>query len=283
MDGDKPDKRLPLVESQLAAKLAKLEPSDIASTSTVKEIPDVPLPEENQVKATKAALPDSKATSSSGTPTATANVPTPANKIKYDYYDTPEKVTITLFAKGVPKDKATIEIENDSLTISFPAGASDYNLTLDPLYAEVDPSTSTYRITPTKVEVVLKKAVPGKWKALESDRPASLPEDASTSIPDEVLRPDKPKEATPSYPTSSRTGAKNWDKLANDFDDDGEGADAAHSFFQKLYAGADPDTKRAMMKSYSESGGTVLSTDWKSVGSKEVVPQPPEGMEAKKW
>ena len=36
-------------------------------------------------------------------------------------------------------------------------------------------------------------------------------------------------------------------------------------------------------QSYSESGGTVLSTDWSNVGNRTVVPEPPEGMEAKKY
>jgi suppressor of G2 allele of SKP1 len=38
-----------------------------------------------------------------------------------------------------------------------------------------------------------------------------------------------------------------------------------------------------MMKSFSESGGTVLSTNWQDVGTKKVEVQPPEGMEARKW
>lgn len=32
-----------------------------------------------------------------------------------------------------------------------------------------------------------------------------------------------------------------------------------------------------------ESSGTVLSTDWKEVGSKKVEGSPPDGMEVKKW
>lgn len=32
-----------------------------------------------------------------------------------------------------------------------------------------------------------------------------------------------------------------------------------------------------------ESNGTVLSTNWKEVGSKKVEGSPPEGMEVKKW
>jgi suppressor of G2 allele of SKP1 len=33
---------------------------------------------------------------------------------------------------------------------------------------------------------------------------------------------------------------------------------------------ATDETKRAMNKSYSESGGTVLSTNWKEVSQKKV-------------
>jgi hypothetical protein len=32
-----------------------------------------------------------------------------------------------------------------------------------------------------------------------------------------------------------------------------------------------------------ESGGTVLSTNWKDVGAKTLDVKPPDGMEFKKW
>lgn len=107
----------------------------------------------------------------------------------------------------------------------------------------------------------------------------------------------------PAYPTSSRHGVKNWDKLAEDLtakkkkaekkkeseddaaaeDDDNDaasvdsdfGGDAVDSFFKKLYAGADPDTRRAMMKSFYESQGTALSTNWDEVGKEKVAVVPP--------
>lgn len=60
---------------------------------------------------------------------------------------------------------------------------------------------------------------------------------------------------------------KNWDKI-DDEDDDEQGKDAM-GFFQHLFAGADDDTRRAMMKSYVESNGTSLSTNWDEVKSKD--------------
>jgi suppressor of G2 allele of SKP1 len=38
-----------------------------------------------------------------------------------------------------------------------------------------------------------------------------------------------------------------------------------------------------MIKSYQESNGTALSTNWSEVGKKRVEISPPEGMVAKKW
>ena len=38
-----------------------------------------------------------------------------------------------------------------------------------------------------------------------------------------------------------------------------------------------------MNKSFVESGGTVLSTNWGDVGSKTVEGTPPQGLEMKKW
>jgi suppressor of G2 allele of SKP1 len=82
------------------------------------------------------------------------------------------------------------------------------------------------------------------------------------------------------YPSSSRTGPKNWDTVvADEKEEEGEIDD----FFKNLYKGADPDTRRAMMKSYQESGGTALSTSWSDVGSRTMEISPPDGMEAKKW
>lgn len=89
----------------------------------------------------------------------------------------------------------------------------------------------------------------------------------------------------PAYPTSSKKGPKDWDKIDVDDDDNdgGEKEGDVNSFFQTLYKNADDDTRRAMMKSYVESNGTSLSTSWSEAQAKTYETQPPDGSEAKKW
>ena len=41
--------------------------------------------------------------------------------------------------------------------------------------------------------------------------------------------------------------------------------------------------RRAMNKSFQESGGTVLSTNWSEVGTKKVEGTPPKGLVMHKW
>lgn len=59
--------------------------------------------------------------------------------------------------------------------------------------------------------------------------------------------------------------------------------DPLNNFFKKIFASGDEDTRRAMMKSFVESNGTVLSTNWSEVGKKKVDCTPPDGMEVRKW
>ena len=187
---------------------------------------------------------------------------------------------------------------------SFPHPADSsraYTFSLDPLFAPVDPESSTSTILSTKIEIVLSKKIPGqKWASLEHSGPDAGQSTVSTSTFSDTK---SQVAATPAYPTSSKGGPKDWDKLASDLtakakakkekkaakekkpeneagsDEDGDsgiesdyGGDPVDGFFKKLYAGADDDTRRAMMKSYQESGGTSLSTNWSEVGKGPVEP-----------
>lgn len=167
-------------------------------------------------------------------------------------------------------------------------------------HATFVPTKSTYRVAIMKIEFTLVKAQPGKWpgfgrEELNKPDPSTLPQDdgagamnnstPSASAPASATanpNSDKPKAKGPAYPTSSKSGPKDWDNLQDDEAQDDEGGDV-DAFFKKLYKGATPDQQRAMMKSFQESNGTTLSTDWDTVSKGEVETNPPEGVEAKKW
>ena len=258
----------------------------------------------------------------STTPT-TEHAPPTISKVRHEWYQNNQAVTLTLYAKGVPKEKADFDIQPDSIYLSFPHSSNpstSFTFTLDPLFASINPEKSKCSILSTKLELYLHKKVPGqKWSTLEGSGNISQSA-ATTNGQDEVVAPASSAPATaPVYPTSSRSGPKDWDKVAADLGtkkkkkqknkakakgksnesenepkedgeghesdkeasgsdsgiDSDEGGDAVDGFFKKLYAGADDDTKRAMMKSYQESGGTALSTNWAEVGRGRVEPVAP--------
>lgn len=79
---------------------------------------------------------------------------------------------------------------------------------------------------------------------------------------------------------------KNWDQIDREIQKDldsekPEGDSALNGLFKQIYERADPDTRRAMMKSYQTSGGTVLSTNWNEVAEKDYEgkdrPSAPDG------
>lgn len=305
---DPKEKTLAIWENKINAKLGGLGEADIKAQITVKETPDKQIPEpanktvmQEKSKPEKAV--EALTTKSSASLLAPIVAQTPANKIRHDWYQNSDNVYFTLLAKGVPKDKAVIDIQERSLSISFPLIDSSYEFTLDPLFAPVDSSKSTKSILSTKVEIVLKKTQSGqKWHALESSEPiTATPSEPTSTVPSHVLQSSNTA-VGPSYPTSSRSGPKDWDKLATDLikqhkkpktegsssteDDENmsdEESDAVNGFFKKLYKGANPDAQKAMMKSFTESNGTALSTDWGEVSKGPVKTVPPDGMTARKY
>ncbi|KAM0393705.1 hypothetical protein ACHAQC_005429 [Fusarium culmorum] len=230
-----------------------------------------------------------------------------------------DTMSVSIFSKKVNKDKLQVVFKDDFVSLDpivWPNG-SERCLSFH-TWSPINADTSTYRVTPNKVELTLKKKGPGMWKQLKKDEDnnttsfsahneeaeklrllkearkqamdaADASTEASTSTvqgDESTIANDKGKtpatsEASSKHPTSSKAEKKNWDNIGDDIDSDSE--KDVNVFFKKLFKGATPEQQRAMMKSFTESNGTSLSTDWDDVKDRKVETVPPEGVEAKKW
>ncbi|KAG2245214.1 hypothetical protein Bca52824_092925 [Brassica carinata] len=198
-------------------------------------------------------------------------------KFRHEYYQKPEEVVVTVFAKGIPKQNVNIEFGEQILSVVIDVpGEETYHLQ-PRLFGKIVPEKCRYEVMSTKIEIRLAKAEIITWASLEHGKgPAVLPKpNVSTEV-----------SVRPAYPSSKKV--RDWDKLEAEVkkqekDEKLEGDAALNKFFREIYSNADEDMRRAMSKSFVESNGTVLSTDWKEVGAKKIESTPPDGMELKKW
>lgn len=182
---------------------------------------------------------------------------------RHEWYQTDSDIIISVFIKGA-KD-VSVDITADSLTVTAKLDElRESQLSFEPLFAAVDQKQSSHRILSTKIEIKLRKVQEGvRWDLLVGN---------ST-----------PLEAALGYPSSSKKKS-DWNALNKNVEEEKEEGDKAlNSMFQDIFKNGSDDTKKAMMKSFQESGGTSLSTNWNEVGKGRVQITPPEGMVAKPW
>lgn len=257
------DDTLPMWEAQLDRKLKKASKKPVTKSESLKVDPVA----KEVAKPQSVIITDSQEVKTD-------------EKLRTDWYQTQSDVVLSLFTLRLPQSERDVKVQVDAshrkqVEISFPIPVSgsefQYSVTLA---HEVNPNEVKVKTFTKKLEVTFKKDQNGQWKSLE-DQGSSLPQTSSTT-PTTLV-----SDAPLNYPSSSKKHI-DWSKIDLDDDNDGEG-DSADAFFQKLYADADPDTKRAMMKSFVESNGTALNTDWEDVSKKKVDASPPEGMEIKEF
>jgi suppressor of G2 allele of SKP1 len=121
-----------------------------------------------------------------------------------------------------------------------------------------------------------KKVANEKWSFLRRD---------GLGIPESAV------ENNLNYPSSAKV-KHNWQKLDKEIEGDmldhyeDYGMDSGDILFKQIYQNGDEEKRRAMMKSFQTSGGTVLSTDWNDVKSKDYEgrdrPEAPGGQEWRK-
>jgi len=182
-------------------------------------------------------------------------------KFRHEFYQTSTHVIVTIFAKNISKEQTNIELGEKSMCVTISLSDSNqFILDLD-LFEKIIPSESSTMFLSTKIEIKLKKANSARWNTLES-----------TTVSKPAVQP-------------SINSKKNWDKIVEEVAkvEPLDVEDPLNKVFQDIYSNGSDEQKRAMLKSFQESGGTVLSTNWDEVGKGPVKGSPPEGLEMHRW
>ncbi|KAK9872012.1 hypothetical protein WA026_015258 [Henosepilachna vigintioctopunctata] len=199
------------------------------------------------------------------------------NSLKHDWYQTETSVVITVLLRNIKEEQLTVQFFEKNVKLDITGSELSDNISrVFDLSHTIVPDQCSFKITPAKIEIKLKKCEGLRWDKLEGQC------DNVKSIPQGPV----PTTGNPlSYPTSK---GKDWSAIEKDIkaqesQEKPEGEEALNKLFQEIYGKGSDEVKKAMNKSFMESGGTVLSTNWKEVCQDKVECKPPDGMEFKKW
>ncbi|KAK6947841.1 Tetratricopeptide repeat, partial [Dillenia turbinata] len=244
-------------------KLIKECDEHITEEIGVSEKPSVPNPEPQQ------SLEQTRL-ESDASHQATAAAPIQP-KYRHSYYQKPDEVVVTIFAKGVPASNVAVEFGEQIVCILVTVFTvymnCIYNICFiltseDPPYppflvlllailgkTRINFNLAClerYEVLTTKVEIRLAKADEINWTSLEYSR--------APAVPQKIVTPSGVGSVRPSYPSSKARGT-DWDKLEaqvkNEEKEEKLDGDAAlNKFFRDIYQNADEDMRRAMSKSF---------------------------------
>ncbi|CAB4256029.1 similar to Saccharomyces cerevisiae YOR057W SGT1 Cochaperone protein [Maudiozyma barnettii] len=198
-------------------------------------------------------------------PESISSLPVQEEKVTFrsDWYQTPNYVTISLFTDNLPSSTDDVKIEipdGQNLCVSFKIASKGSEFQYETkLSHKIESGNIQCKVFTKKIEIVFEKVQKRvTWHTLSVEEKTSA-----------IQKTPKDK--------------KDWSNIdIDEEDEDGnEENGSADAFFQKIYADADPDTRRAMMKSFVESNGTTLNTSWGDVKDATVETVPPEGSELK--
>ncbi|KAH1082876.1 hypothetical protein J1N35_022637 [Gossypium stocksii] len=264
---------------------ATLAPGELRFSKLIKECEERIAEETNELpkqmlkEVTTNSVPAKEVEPVKDAPVPMAVVAPPKPIYRHEFYQKPEEVVVTVFAKGIPRECVKVDYGEQILSVSIEAPGKDAYHFQPRLFRKIIPEKCRYDVLSTKIEILLAKAEPIHWASLEFSMEVAVPQRVNVSSVSANQRP--------VYP-SSKPKRVDWDKIEaqvkkEEKDEKLDGDAALNKFFRDIYQDADEDTRRAMQKSFVESNGTVLSTNWKEVGAKKVEGSPPDGMEVKKW
>ena len=237
---------------------------------------------------------------------------------KYQYYQNDTQMVIQIIEPNLsPSDMTVQYIDAQNIFVCIRKQGHSITIIHGELYDTIVPDKCSVLYKSDKVVIKLRKERPKyEWQTLLSESnktkakkpaatlPATRKADTNIDSTDATtlkLGSDGERNTNDAGTNDGTTRSKtkipqpyashrDWDAIGKDVEQEiaketPVGDEAMNQLFQQIYANADEDTKRAMIKSYQTSGGTVLSTNWNEVAQKDYEQDrtAPEGQEWKTW
>lgn len=290
------------IDFEIAAQLASKAGRDKAAAQ-YREHLDATIAKEKEISSAKSESPNVSS------PASAAPVPISPVKQqpqqrptmpKYQYYQSDTVMTISIMEPNVKEEDIRVDFGLDTLTVVLTKQGVDFTVICGTLYDAVVLERCKVIRKDEKVLVKLRKKDKHEWRELfgtgasKEDKEEFKKKDSSKqtgegSSEGAVKEPEAtaalPEDTNKARPYASH---RDWDAIERDLkkkeeEEKPEGEEALNKLFQQIYGNADDDTRRAMIKSFQTSGGTVLSTNWNEVSKTdyEKERQAPKGMEWK--
>jgi len=220
---------------------------------------------------------------------------------KYQYYQNEKFMTIAILESSVEPSNLSVKFFPKKLSVQLTKEGHTFTVIYGNLFETVIVDKCKVKYMDEKVLIKLKKKDKHDWhelfgtgdeedesaKDIVEEKTSKDNSDASPAVEGSTM---EIKETSKENKPSPYASNKDWNAIERDLKkkeatEKPEGEEALNKLFKDIYGRSNEETRRAMIKSFQTSGGTVLSTNWNEVKDVdyEKERQAPKGMEWKNW